>query len=50
MTGYADDEILRRGALPIVASILQKPVTPAALTEAVRGALDGARRTYPSTT
>ena len=50
MTGYADDEILRRGALPVGASILQKPVTPDALTEAVRGALDGARRTYPSTT
>ena len=50
MTGYADDEILRRGTLPAGASILQKPVTPAALTEAVRDALDRARRAHPSTT
>ena len=50
MSGYADDEILRRGALPAGTSLIQKPVTAEALALAVRSALDRARRPHPSTT
>ncbi len=50
MSGYADDEILRRGELPPGTSLVQKPVTADELAAAVRDSLDQARRPHPSTT
>jgi PAS domain S-box-containing protein len=40
MTGYTEDEILRRGLAARGAGVLEKPFTPARLAEAVRRALD----------
>jgi two-component system, cell cycle sensor histidine kinase and response regulator CckA len=37
VSGYTDDEILRRGALAPRTAFLEKPFTPARLLEAVRG-------------
>jgi PAS domain S-box-containing protein len=42
MSGYTDDEILRRGLVVPGAAFLEKPFTPARLTDAVRHALDQA--------
>jgi PAS domain S-box-containing protein len=44
MSGYTDDEILRRGLVVPGASFLEKPFTPMRLAEAVRHALDQPRR------
>ena len=45
LTGYTSDDLLRRHSVdPDGARILQKPFTAAALAEAVRAALDAARR------
>lgn len=41
MSGYTDDEILRRELTPPGARFLQKPFTPQRLARAVREALDG---------
>ena len=41
MSGYTDDEILRRGLAEPGATFLEKPFTPERLARAVRGALDG---------
>jgi FixJ family two-component response regulator len=43
MSGYTDDEILRRGLVVPGASFLEKPFTPERLAEAVRRALDTQR-------
>jgi CheY-like chemotaxis protein len=43
MSGYADDEMIRRGILPADSQFLQKPLTPAALALRVRSVLDGVR-------
>jgi PAS domain S-box-containing protein len=40
MSGYTDDEVLRRGVLTSAALFLQKPFTPWALLEIVRTTLD----------
>jgi PAS domain S-box-containing protein len=40
MSGYTDDEILRRGLVQSGTAFLEKPFTPARLAEAVRGMLD----------
>jgi CheY-like chemotaxis protein len=40
MSGYPDDEILRRGLIEPGGAFLTKPVTPEALATAVRQALD----------
>jgi two-component system cell cycle sensor histidine kinase/response regulator CckA len=40
MSGYTDDEILRRGLIVPGAAFLEKPFTPQRLAEAVRHALD----------
>jgi two-component system cell cycle sensor histidine kinase/response regulator CckA len=40
MSGYPDDEILRRGLIDPGSAFLTKPVTPEALARAVRQALD----------
>ncbi|HEX8394451.1 MAG TPA: PAS domain S-box protein [Longimicrobium sp.] len=40
MSGYTDDEVLRRGVLKSEALFLQKPFTPWALLEMVRATLD----------
>jgi PAS domain S-box-containing protein len=40
MSGYTDDEILRRGLVVPGAAFLEKPFTPARLADAVRHALD----------
>jgi PAS domain S-box-containing protein len=50
MSGYADDEILQRGALPAGTALVHKPATADVLALAVQDALDRARRAYPSTT
>jgi two-component system cell cycle sensor histidine kinase/response regulator CckA len=42
MSGYADDEILRRGLTQSGAAFLEKPFTPESLAAAVRRVLDGA--------
>jgi len=44
MSGYPDDEILRRGTLPAGRTFVQKPITPDGLATAVRDALDRARQ------
>ena len=41
MSGYPDDEILRRGLANPGRGFLAKPITPEALARAVRNALDG---------
>lgn len=41
MSGYTDDEIVRRGLTQPGARLLQKPFTPQRLARAVREALDG---------
>ena len=41
MTGYTEDEMLRRGALPAGTSVLEKPFTPTVLLERVRSVLQG---------
>jgi CheY-like chemotaxis protein len=41
MSGYTDDDILRRGLMQPSTALLQKPFTPDALARAVREALDG---------
>jgi CheY-like chemotaxis protein len=40
MSGYTDDEMLRRGLMQTGTSFLEKPFTPARLAQAVRGMLD----------
>jgi hypothetical protein len=40
MSGYTDDEIIRRGLVVPGASFLEKPFTPEGLAEVVRRALD----------
>ncbi len=40
MSGYSGDEVARHGALPAGVKLLQKPFTPASLTQSVRQALD----------
>jgi CheY-like chemotaxis protein len=40
MSGYTDDEMLKRGLMERGATLLQKPFTPAQLASAVRVALD----------
>ena len=40
MSGYPDDEILRRGLIDPGSSFLTKPITPEALARSVRDALD----------
>ena len=41
MSGYTDDEIVRRGIARADAAFLEKPFTPERLARAVRHALDG---------
>jgi PAS domain S-box-containing protein len=41
MSGYTDDDIVRRGLTGLGTAFLQKPFTPATLARAVREALDG---------
>jgi len=43
MSGYTDDEVLRRGVEREAVPFLQKPLTQGALTQAVRAVLDGSR-------
>lgn len=42
MSGYTDAEVLRRGVATDAVSFLQKPLSPASLTQAVRAVLDQA--------
>ena len=42
MSGYTDDEVLRRGLVDPASAFLQKPFTPASLVAAVQGALGAA--------
>ncbi len=44
MSGYTNDEIIRRGLLKPGAPFLQKPFSPEALATKVREVLDAARR------
>ena len=44
MTGYTDDDILRRGLLERGQHLLQKPFTSTALAHEVRSVLDAKRR------
>ena len=44
MSGYTDDAVVRRGVLESEVSFVQKPITPAALSRAVREVLDAATR------
>jgi DNA-binding NarL/FixJ family response regulator len=41
ISGYADEEVLRRGVAEAGAAFLPKPFTPAALASKVREVLDG---------
>jgi DNA-binding response OmpR family regulator len=41
MSGYTDDDVLRRGVLATDTGFLQKPFTPAQLLHQVRVALNG---------
>ncbi len=47
MSGYADDEILRRGLMRSDTPFLEKPFTPEQLAHAVRAALSGATHSRP---
>lgn len=40
MSGYTDDEIVRRGIVSSTVRFIQKPIEPADLARAVRDALD----------
>jgi two-component system, cell cycle sensor histidine kinase and response regulator CckA len=40
MSGYTDDEIVRRGLIDRVAAVLEKPFAVSELAAAVRGALE----------
>jgi hypothetical protein len=44
MSGYADDAIMRRGALDRGTRLVGKPFTARELTHKIREALDGGRR------
>jgi len=44
MSGYTNDEIIRRGLLKPGAPFLQKPFSPETLATKVREVLDAARR------
>ena len=44
MSGYTDDEIVRRGLLDPGVAFLEKPVTAQRLASAVREVLDAPRR------
>lgn len=46
MSGYTDDEVVRRGVVDGEAEFLQKPFTPVQLAQKVREVLD---RAYPAT-
>jgi two-component system, cell cycle sensor histidine kinase and response regulator CckA len=41
MSGYTDDEVMRRGVIEGQTAFLQKPFTPDLLAHKVRGVLDG---------
>jgi two-component system, cell cycle sensor histidine kinase and response regulator CckA len=41
MSGYTDDEVMRRGVIDGQTAFLQKPFTPDLLAQKVRGVLDG---------
>ena len=41
MSGYTNDEVLRRGVLSAHVAFLQKPFTPQVLAARVRAELDG---------
>ena len=43
MSGYTDDEVMRRGIRAAQTAFLQKPFTPADLTRSVRDILDDVR-------
>ncbi|HVH45191.1 MAG TPA: ATP-binding protein, partial [Labilithrix sp.] len=43
MSAYADDAIIRHGIVPVSASFLPKPFSPAGLLQRTRQALDGSR-------
>jgi signal transduction histidine kinase len=47
MSGYTDDEVLRRGALGAGTAFLQKPFTPAEFADAVRDVLDSPLPSLP---
>lgn len=40
MSGYTDDEVVRRGVIAQSSGFLQKPFTPAQLTKRVQAALE----------
>jgi hypothetical protein len=46
MSGYTDNMVLHRGISHGEVAFLQKPFTPAALTEKVREVLEGGGRTH----
>ncbi|MGH9332532.1 MAG: response regulator, partial [Vicinamibacteria bacterium] len=41
MSGYAEEQVVHRGVVEEDVAFLSKPFTPAALTDRVRGILDG---------
>jgi hypothetical protein len=41
MSGYTDDDVVRRGVLATDTELLQKPFTPTELLQHVRAVLDG---------
>jgi len=48
MSGYTDDDMLRRGIMDPRMAFLQKPFTPEALAKKVREVLDGSASAVPS--
>jgi DNA-binding NarL/FixJ family response regulator len=42
MSGYTDDEVMRRGVIDGQTAFLQKPFTPDLLAHKIRGVLDAA--------